>query len=121
MTNKKTLVLGASPNPSRFSYKAIHNLLKHEYPVIPMGIRKDEVAGMRIVNNQPHFTNIHTITLYVGPQRQSQYYDYLISLKPKRIIFNPGTENDELMGLCRENGIEVVIHCTLIMLNKGIF
>ncbi len=121
MTTKKTLVLGASPNPSRFSYKAIYKLLKHEHPVIPMGIRKDEVAGMTIVNNQPHFTNIHTITLYVGSQRQTQYYDYLISLKPKRIIFNPGTENIEFMDLCKENGIEVVKHCTLVMLNEETF
>lgn len=121
MTKKKTLVLGASPNPSRYSYKAIHKLLMHEHPVIPMGIRKDEVAGLKIVNNQPHFTNIHTVSMYIGSKLQSQYYDYLISLKPERIIFNPGTENDEFMNLCKENGIEVVEHCTLIMLNEGIF
>lgn len=121
MTTKKTLVLGASPNPSRFSYKAIHKLIKHNHSVIPMGIRKDEVAGITIVNDQAHFTDIHTITMYIGPKRQSPYYDYLISLKPERIIFNPGTENDEFMNLCKENDIEVVVHCTLIMLNEGIF
>ncbi len=121
MTNKKTLVLGASPNPLRFSYKAIHKLIKYGHPVIPMGIKKDKVAGMTIVNNQPHFTNIHTITLYIGPQKQPPYYDYLLSLKPERIIFNPGTENEDFMNLCRANGIEVVEHCTLIMLNEGLF
>jgi len=121
MTNKKTLVLGASPNPSRYSFKAIHKLLKYGHSIIPMGIKKAEIAGMQIVINRPNYKDIHTITMYIGTQLQPQYYEYLISLKPKRIIFNPGTENKELMSLCKENKIEVVKHCTLIMLNDGIF
>jgi len=121
MTDKKTLVLGASPNPSRYSFKAIHKLLKHGHSIIPMGIKKAEIADMQIVTNRPNFTDIHTITMYIGIRLQPQYYEYLISLNPKRIIFNPGTENIEFMNLCKENNIEVVEHCTLIMLNDGIF
>ncbi len=79
------------------------------------------VNGIEITMNKPHFENIHTVTLYIGPDRQIDYYDYILSLKPKRIIFNPGTENPELIELAQENNIETVKNCTLVMLNAGIF
>lgn len=118
---KKTIVLGATPNPARYAYKAIHKLLKFGYSVIPLGIKKGEVGGLKIENNRPDFTDIHTITLYIGPDKQKDYYDYLLSLNPKRIIFNPGTENKEFASKCTQNNIEVVEHCTLIMLQEGSF
>jgi len=121
MTIKKTLVLGASPNQKRYSYMAIHKLLKHHHPVIPMGIKKAAVAELKIVNDRPNYTDIHTISMYIGPRHQADYHNYLISLKPNRIIFNPGTENDVFKELCKEHNIQAIEHCTLIMLNEGTY
>jgi len=114
---KKTVVLGATDNPSRFAYKAVHRLLQHGHEVVPVGIKKSQVGGLRIITdmNDP-IEEVDTVTLYVGPQNQPSWYDYIISLKPKRIIFNPGTENPELERLARENNIEPLHHCTLVML-----
>ena len=117
MAEKKTMVLGASPNPVRFSYKAVKSLQRHNIPVIPIGIKKGEIGGIGIVRGRPAIEDLHTITMYIGPARQKEYYAWLISLKPKRIIFNPGTENQEFMKLAEKNGIEVLEDCTLIMLN----
>lgn len=119
MSDKKTLVLGASPNPSRFSYKAVKSLQRHDVPVIPVGIKNGEIGGITIVKDRPAFDDIHTITMYIGPARQKDYYSWLLSLKPKRIIFNPGTENQEFMKMAEKDGIEVLEDCTLIMLNAG--
>lgn len=119
MSDKKTLVLGASPNPSRFSYKAVKSLQRHDVPVIPVGIKNGEIGGIAIVKDRPAFDDIHTITMYIGPARQKDYYSWLLSLKPKRIIFNPGTENQEFMKMAEKDGIEVLEDCTLIMLNAG--
>ncbi|NOX86601.1 MAG: CoA-binding protein [Chlorobi bacterium] len=121
MENKKTLVIGGSPKPDRYSNKAIRLLLKYGYPVVSTGAREAEVEGVKIQTGTPPFEDIHTVTLYVGPARQPQLYDYVISLKPKRIIFNPGTENDEFIELARKNNIETVENCTLVMLNSGLF
>jgi uncharacterized protein len=119
MTVKKTMVLGASPNPARFSHKAVKSLLRNNVPVVPLGIKKGEAGGLEIIKEWLMFDDIHTITLYIGPVRQKQYYSYLLSLHPKRIIFNPGTENPEFMAMARKEGIEVLEDCTLIMLNAG--
>jgi uncharacterized protein len=119
MSVKKTLVLGASPNPVRFSYKAVKSLQRHDVPVVPVGIKRGEIGGIEIIRERPAFDDIHTITLYVGPQRQIEYYSWLLSLNPKRIIFNPGTENKEFMKMAKDEGIEVLEDCTLIMLNAG--
>lgn len=121
MTIKKTLVLGASPNPIRFSYKAVKSLQRHDVPVVPVGIKTGEIGGIEIIKKRPDFDDIHTVTLYVGPARQKEYYTWLLSLHPKRIIFNPGTENQEFMSMARKEGIEVLEDCTLIMLNAGRF
>jgi predicted CoA-binding protein len=115
----KTLVIGASTNPSRFSYLAIKSLVKHKVDVVAVGLKEGEVDGVKILTGKPILTNIHTITLYLNPSRQADYLDYFMSLKPKRIIFNPGTENGVLMKIARKNGIEVVFDCTLVMLNNG--
>ncbi|MCY7408787.1 MAG: CoA-binding protein [Chitinophagales bacterium] len=117
--NKKTLVLGASTNPERYSNIAIHRLLLHGHDVVPVGIKRGAVAGIKIINEKKAFENIDTVTLYLNPQRQQEYYDYILSLKPKRIVFNPGAENEELENLAKANGIEATEACTLVLLSTG--
>lgn len=117
--NFKTLVIGASTNPQRFSYLAIKSLVKHKVDVVAVGLKSGEVENIEIMVGKPMFEDIHTVTLYLNAERQKEYLDYLISLRPKRIIFNPGTENGELIKLARANGIEPVFDCTLVMLNNG--
>jgi uncharacterized protein len=116
---KKTLVLGASDNPNRFAYKAVRKLQQHGHEVVPVGIRKGQVGGLDIINDKNPVAEIDTVTLYVGPGNQPPWYDYILSLKPKRIIFNPGTENPELERMARENNIRSLHHCTLVMLAVG--
>jgi len=116
---KKTLVLGATPNPDRYAYRAMNALLKHGHEAVPVGVRAGEVAGKIILQGMPHIPDLDTVTLYVGPERQPAYYEYLLSLKPKRIIFNPGTENPELEQLAAEAGIETEEACTLVLLAIG--
>jgi uncharacterized protein len=118
---KKTLVVGGSVKPERYSNKAILKLRRYGHPVVTIGLREGEVGGVKIQTGFPQLSGIHTVTLYVGPRNQPQYYDYLIGLKPKRIIFNPGTENSEFENLASEKGIETINHCTLIMLDEGLF
>jgi uncharacterized protein len=119
--HKKTLVLGASLKPHRFSYKAIIRLLSHNVPVVAVGLREGAIGDVRIVKPFPHFDGIHTITLYVGPKNQAYYTEYILGISPARVIFNPGTENPELEVLLRARGIEVVENCMLVMLSKGEF
>ncbi|HEU0137789.1 MAG TPA: CoA-binding protein [Flavobacterium sp.] len=119
MKNKKTLVLGASANPSRYSYMAINSLTRREHSVVAVGLKESEVAGVTIQTKQIPFTNVDTVTLYLNPQRQKEYYNYVIGLQPKRVIFNPGTENPEFYQLLKSNGIEVDVACTLILLSSG--
>ena len=118
-TEKKTLVLGASANPSRYSYLAMNRLQAHRHPVVAVGRRETEVAGIHISKSPVAEDDVDTVTLYLNPTHQREYYDYILSLNPKRIIFNPGTENPELMKLARERGIEPVVACTLVMLATG--
>jgi hypothetical protein len=119
MASKKTLVLGASLNPARYSYLAVNKLSRYNHPVIGIGRRKGQAGEVEIDIEKKPLEDIDTITLYLNPQNQKQYYDYIISLKPKRIIFNPGTENPELYKLARENNIQVLEACTLVMLSTG--
>lgn len=116
---KKTVVLGASPNPSRYSNRAVHRLQANGFEAVPVGIREGEIAGIEIIKGEPDIEGVDTITLYLNPQRQEAYYDYILGLNPKRIIFNPGTENSELINLAKEKGIETEIACTLVMLSVG--
>ncbi len=117
--NFKTLVIGASTNPQRFSYLAIKSLVKHNVDVVAIGLKTGNVDGIEILVDKPVFEDIHTITLYLNAERQREYFDYILSLKPKRIIFNPGTESSELLKLARSNGIIPIFDCTLVMLNNG--
>ena len=112
---KATLVLGATPNPDRYAYKATIMLKDYGYDVILYGIKKGEIAGIQIYNIAPQI-EVDTVTMYVGPQNQPPYYDYILSLKPRRVIFNPGTENPEFENLLKQHNIEPVIACTLVML-----
>jgi len=118
---KKTVVLGATPNPARYSYLAVKKLLTHGHEVIPVGIRKGEIEGVPIQNGRPQISEVDTITLYLNPDHQRDYYDYIFSLHPQRLIFNPGTENPELMKLAQEKGVEVEVACTLVMLSIGVY
>lgn len=119
MENKKTLVIGASTNPERYSFLAIHSLRKHKHDVVALAKRLGQVSDVPIQTNFPVNEQFHTVTLYIGSGRQLEYYDLLIKLKPKRVIFNPGTENFELEKLLKINGIEVIEGCTLVMLSTG--
>lgn len=116
---KKTLVLGASTNKTRYSYIATQRLKNHGHEVVPLGIRDGEIEGIQIQNGTPDVSGVDTVTLYLNSQRQEAYYDYILNLKPKRIIFNPGTENPTLMRLAREQGIETEVACTLVLLSLG--
>ncbi len=117
----KTLVLGASPNITRFSNKAVNLLSDYGHEVVPLGIRKGIINDIDILLGKPELKDIHTVTLYLGQTKQKDYYNYILSLNPKRIIFNPGTENEEFRKLAEQQNIETVENCTLVMLNTGIF
>jgi uncharacterized protein len=116
---KKTLVLGASPNPARYGFLATNMLKEYHHEVVPFGIKKGQVNGLDIVNELPTDTDFDTVTLYINPHNQKEYYQYIIGLSPKRVVFNPGTENKELEELLIENRIEPVEACTLVMLRTG--
>lgn len=116
---KTTLVLGASDNPGRYSYLAVHRLRNHGHPVIAIGKKPGKVADVDISKEKSPQQGVDTVTLYLNPLHQKMYYDYIVSLNPKRIIFNPGTENDELAVLAEENGIKTLEACTLVMLSTG--
>jgi predicted CoA-binding protein len=116
---KKTLVLGASTKPHRYGNITTRRLKLYNHEVVPVGNQAGEIDGIDILLGKPEVDGIDTITLYLNPKRQVEFYDYIIGLKPKRIIFNPGTENPELMKLAKENGIESEIACTLVLLSVG--
>ncbi len=118
---KKTVIIGATPNISRYANLAAERLTENQYEIVPVGIKKGEVYGKTIlpIKEHPVINDVHTITLYLGARHQPEYYNYLLSLNPTRIIFNPGTENEEFMAMARAQGIEVVTGCTLVMLSVG--
>jgi predicted CoA-binding protein len=116
---KKTLVIGASVNPARYSNLAINRLRNNQHPVLAIGRKKGMVAGVEIETVKKEFKDIDTVTLYLNPTHQKEYYSYIISLHPRRIIFNPGAENDELAELAGKNGIKPVEACTLVLLSTG--
>lgn len=116
---KKTLVIGASIKPTRYSNMAIKRLVSKHQPVVAVGLREGEVAGIKIEKEKLLFNEIDTVTLYVGPKNQSEYYDYLLALQPNRVIFNPGTENPELYQILKENNIQFLTACTLVMLSTN--
>ncbi len=117
----KTLVIGASENKSRFSNQAIRLLKSYNHEVVALGRRTGNINDTEIITEPLNFKGIHTVSLYVSPKNQIEYYQYIISLKPQRIIFNPGTENHNLSELAKENNIEVIEDCTLVMLTSNEF
>ena len=119
MEKKKTLVIGASANRERYSYLAVEKLSAHQHPVIALGLKKGLIGKVEIETERKAFDNIDTITLYLNPLNQQDYYNYILSLNPKRIIFNPGTENEELSALAKNKGIVTQEACTLVMLSTG--
>jgi predicted CoA-binding protein len=114
-----TLVLGASPNPERFSYKAVKSLKRQGYQVIAVGRREGYIGEVPIITGQPPVIDIHTVTLYLAPYHQGEIFEYVLSIRPKRVIFNPGTESPEFIELLESYDIEVVLDCTLMMLAGG--
>ncbi len=116
---KKTLILGASTNPDRYAYLAAQRLTQHGHPIVNVGIKSGEVAGVPIEPAEKLHSDIDTITLYIGAQNQPAYYKYILNTHPKRIVFNPGTENPELEQLANAAGIETIEACTLVMLSTG--
>ena len=119
---KTTLVLGASPKPERVSCQAIRSLRKRGIPVIAIGLREAKVGDVMIMKGIPPETGpVHTVTLYMNARHQVVYYDFILSLSPRRIIFNPGTSNPELAEMATIEGIEVVEGCMLMMLHGGDF
>ena len=114
---KKTLIIGATSNPGRYANLAAHRLTSNGHEIINVGITTGEVAGVPIEKASLIHKDVDTITLYIGPQQQSEYFDYILKTKPKRIIFNPGAENQQLVDLAEANGIETVEACTLVLLS----
>lgn len=117
--SKKTLVIGASENPSRYSNRAIHMLRTTGHEVVAIGARPGMVLDVKFGTEMTDFEGVDTVTLYLNPDNQKPYYDYILALKPKRIIFNPGTENDELASIALGHDIVPVEACTLVMLSIG--
>ena len=113
--------MGASANPERYSYLALHDLLAYGHPVVAVGKSGGMQEGITIHKEPVAEENIDTVTLYLNPAHQKQYYEYILSLRPKRIIFNPGTENRELAKIAEQAGIQPVIACTLVMLRSGLY
>lgn len=117
--SKKTLVIGASENPERYSYKAIHKLVDYNHETLGLGLREGQTAGVKFHTSQENIENLDTVSLYVSAKNQTSYKDYIIALKPNRVIFNPGTENPDFYPALEKAGIEVTEACTLVMLSVG--
>ena len=117
---KKTVIVGATPNESRYANLASNMLREYDHEIVPLGIKQGVVAGTEIldIRKKPAINGVDTVTLYIGPRHQPEWYNYILGLKPKRIIFNPGTENDEFEKLAEEKGIEALQACTLVLLRS---
>lgn len=118
---KSTLVIGASLKESRYSNTCVKTLVSGHFPVTAIGLREGLIDETHVLTGFPELTDIHTVTLYVGPQNQHTFYDYVLKLKPERVVFNPGTENREFQDLLTQAGIEVIEDCTIMMVQGGRF
>ncbi|WP_316768638.1 CoA-binding protein [Pedobacter frigiditerrae] len=116
---KKTLIIGATPNADRYAYRAAHMLTAKGHPIVNIGVKQGEVAGVKIEKPETPYNDIDTITLYIGPDIQKNYFDYILETKPKRVIFNPGTENPDFEKMLDLHDIEPVEACTLVLLSIG--
>jgi predicted CoA-binding protein len=118
---KITAVFGSSVKPNRYSNRAINKLRQYGYPVHALGLREGKVADVEIKTGMPKLDDVHTVTMYLGPQNQVEYFDYIRSMKPHRVIFNPGTENPKFAKILKNEGVEVVEYCTLVLLDSDMF
>ena len=118
---KKTLIIGASTNSERYSYKAAHKLVESGHEICMIGSREGELLNKKIYTKKKVFLDIDTVTLYVSAKNQKEYYDYILSINPKRVIFNPGTENEEFYEILKQNNIQVEVACTLVLLSINLF
>lgn len=120
---KKTVIIGASPNPSRYAYVVAGMLSERKIPFVPVGIKKGQLYGEEILDlrQKPDIPDVHTVTMYLGPHNQPEWYEYILSLNPERIVFNPGTENPEFFELAKKQGVEVAVACNLVLLSTGQF
>jgi predicted CoA-binding protein len=118
---KKTVIIGATTNQGRYAFLAARMLTDYKHEIVPVGIKEGAVFGKEILDifEKPAIEDVDTVTLYIGPHRQPEYYSYILGLKPKRIIFNPGTENDEFEQMATAQGVEALEGCTLVMLRSG--
>ncbi len=116
---KKTLVFGASLKSHRYSNLVVNRLLDHNIETEAFGLKAGKIRDLQVKTNLNDFQNIHTITLYIGAARQTEYYGAFLKINPKRVIFNPGTENQELYKILKDNEIEVEMACTLVLLSTG--
>ncbi len=119
--SKKTVIIGASPNPARYAYVATQRLRRAGHEVVAVGLRPGQVGDVELRTDRPSIPDVDTVTLYVGPQHQAAWHDYILSLRPKRIIFNPGTENHALEQAAQALGIATEESCTLVMLASGVY
>lgn len=117
----RTVVIGASPNPGRYSHRATLQLAAFGEEVFPVGIRTGKIGDLNIITTRPIIEDVETVTLYVGPRNQTSWIDYILSLHPKRIIFNPGTENPEFESILRTKNISFEYACTLVMIATGTY
>ena len=119
--NKKTVILGASTNPSRYAYMAAGMLQHNGTEIVPVGIKKGMIFGSEILDlrHKPIIADVDTVTLYIGPRHQPEWYEYILALKPRRVIFNPGTENEDFERMVEASGAEALEACTLVMLRTG--
>jgi hypothetical protein len=118
---KKTLVLGGSPNPSRYSYLAINRLREHQHPVWSIGRRPAQVADITVQQEMTPIEDLDTVSVYLNQENQKNYYDFILAQHPRRVIFNPGAENPEFEKILEEHGVEVLEACTLVLLTTGQF
>lgn len=123
MDSKKTVVIGATPDTSRYAYTACSMLHGAGFEFVPIGIKQGEILGKVILNlrQKPPVPDVHTVSLYIGPANQPEWYDYILGLNPKRIIFNPGTENLVFARMAETRGIEAADECTLVLIRTGQF
>jgi predicted CoA-binding protein len=118
---KSTLVIGASLKDSRYSNIAVKTLVSKKFPVTAIGLREGYIDETHVITETPKLNDIHTVTLYLGPENQKTWYNYILDLNPQRVVFNPGTENDEFRDLLSSAGIETIEGCTIVMVQAGTY